>query len=152
MSNLCEGAKQMLDSHSDYDSSKLVFNDMDLDGVYSIFDSCACVYGTPFVMDNDNTAIRSFTDYCHIPDTSLFKHPEDYSLVRLGSFNKKTGALETLFQPDILLRASNIVYSVKKSLNLGAEGAEKTPQAQEIKSPDVDVQDVLNDVIVGGDN
>lgn len=135
MTELCDGAREMLESHSDYDPSKLVFNSMDFDGIYSIYDKCTGVYCTPFVMDNDNAAMRSFEDYCSVPDTSLFKHSEDYDLYCLGEYSKKDGSLVSLPKPRLVARASLIVYSVKQKLGLlnsPARGNEEISHAETV--------------------
>ncbi len=156
MSDLSAGARSMLESHSDYDESLLRFNDMDKDGVYSIYDSCANVFGTPFIMDNDNSAIRAFSDYCHIPDTSVFKHPDDYSLYCLGYFCKSTGELKSCSTPLMLMKATSIVYSLKQqSVNSSGETSEISPDEFSTPAEQVNensVQDDLTELCIGGDN
>ena len=128
MSDLCDGAREMLESYPEYDSSVLKFNDMDRDGIYSIYDSCTGVYCTPFVMENDNAALRCFSDYCIYPDTSLSKHPEDYSLYCLGDYNKKTGLLVSLNNPRLLAKASTFVYQAKLKSNKASVGTPDIPE------------------------
>ena len=128
MSDLCEGAKDMLDSHPDYDASMLRFNDMDSDYLYSIYDICSGTYCTPFVLESDNSALRSFSDYCLIPDTTLSKHPEDFELYCLGSYNKKTGIIKSEFKPRLLAKAVTFVYSAKLKSNKSSVGSAENPQ------------------------
>lgn len=121
MSDLCEGAKEMLESHAEYNEKDLKFGFMDCEGIFAIFDYCADVFCTPFVMDSANLAMRSFSDYCCILDTSISKHPEDYALFQLGKYNKKTGKLISFECPCLLLRASSVIYEMKQKLSVVKE-------------------------------
>lgn len=139
MTDLSLGAKEMLESHADYDENDLQFGSMDCDGIFSIFDYCADVYCTPFVMDSANLAIRSFSDYCVVPDTSIFKHPEDYALFQLGEYNKQTGRLFSFDKPRLLLRASSVIYNFKRKLS-GAEEPENSSETED--NTDLSVKEV----------
>lgn len=54
--------------------------------IYSIFDVASAAYMRPFFMMADSQAIRSFTDIATDREHDIGKHPEDYSLVRVGTF------------------------------------------------------------------
>lgn len=141
-SELNAGARKMLESHREYEFSDLHFGSMDCDGVFSIFDHCAGVYCTPFVMESANLAMRSFSDYCCIPDTSIFKHPEDYALFQLGEYNKKTGRLISLECPRLLSRASSVIYEMKHKLSAVKE-PEKSSATED--NTDLSVKEVGED-------
>nr|DAX09348.1 MAG TPA: DNA binding protein [Microviridae sp.] len=117
MSDLSVGAKKMLESHEEYNETDLEFGSMDCDGIFSIFDNCAGVYCTPFIMENRCLAVRCFSDYCMVPDTSISKHPEDYSLFQLGEYNKKTGQLLSFKNPRLLTRALTVIFDMKHKLS-----------------------------------
>lgn len=142
MSDLSVGAKEMLESHSEYDEKDLQFGSIDCDGIFAIFDYCADVYCTPFVMDCANLAMRSFSDYCCIPDTSISKHPEDYALFQLGEYNKQTGRLISFEQPRLLLRASSVTFDFKRKLSEAKE-PEKSSVAED--NTDLSVKEVGED-------
>lgn len=61
--------------------------------IYSVFDKKALVYGRPFFLLNDATAIRAFTDLVNDPSTDVNRHPSDYQLFHVGSFEDTTGGL-----------------------------------------------------------
>jgi hypothetical protein len=61
--------------------------------IYSIHDSKAEAFLPPFFLNNKHLAIRAFTDGINDPNTSLYKHPEDYSLFHLGEFDDDTGSI-----------------------------------------------------------
>ena len=61
--------------------------------VYTIFDTASGAYMRPFYMQADNAAIRSFKDLAVAADHEIGKHPEDYSLWRIGTFDDNKGML-----------------------------------------------------------
>ena len=134
MSDLSVGAQEMLESHAEYQSTDLKFGSMDCDGIFAIFDYCANVYCTPFVMDNANLAIRSFSDYCILPDTSISKHSEDYALFQLGEYDKKTGRLISFEKPNLLIRASVVVRDFRNRLS-----AVKEPEKSSVTEDNTDL-------------
>jgi len=55
--------------------------------IFTVFDSKAKAYLTPFFLHEDGMAIRVFSD-CINDKTHMFgKHPEDYTLFNIGSWN-----------------------------------------------------------------
>lgn len=59
--------------------------------VYSVFDAKAAVYGVPFFMPKDGMAVRAFTDLANDSNTMCGKHPEDFTLFKIGEFDDATG-------------------------------------------------------------
>ncbi len=62
--------------------------------VYSVFDVKSGIFNTPFFQINDNVARRSFMDLVNDPQSLLYKHPEDFTLWRLGEFDDQLGDFE----------------------------------------------------------
>ncbi len=60
---------------------------------YCIFDSAASVYQRPFFVGADGEAVRLFIDLVEEKDHPVGKHPECYSLFRVGSFNDQNGSI-----------------------------------------------------------
>ncbi len=54
--------------------------------VFTVFDSKAEAYLPPFYLITRGQAIRAFTDSVNDPNHQFAKHPEDYTLFLLGSF------------------------------------------------------------------
>lgn len=65
-----------------------------LTNAYSIKDSATATFSPPFFQPNDAVAIRSFTDLARDPSTNIFRHPSDFTLHRIGTWNDDTGLLE----------------------------------------------------------
>lgn len=55
--------------------------------IYTIFDSASAAYMRPFFMPADGQAVRAFKDLATDKDHEIGKHPEDYSLARIGVFD-----------------------------------------------------------------
>jgi len=61
---------------------------------YTIYDVASGIYLRPFFSQADGQAMRGFKDISTDADHDVGKHPEDYTLYRIGSFNERTGKLE----------------------------------------------------------
>lgn len=63
---------------------------------YAIYDRKAEVYSAPFLEVKDGTAIRAVQDaVMSDPNHAFAKHPSDFSLHRLGTFEDTTGEIVT---------------------------------------------------------
>nr|UXQ88119.1 MAG: nonstructural protein [Microvirus sp.] len=61
---------------------------------YTIYDVASGVYMRPFFSQADGQAIRGFKDIATDAEHEIGKHPEDYTLYRIGSFNDTSGKME----------------------------------------------------------
>lgn len=78
--------------------------------VFAVFDSKAATFGNPFPDQREASAIRNFSDAVNDgsnPNNLWHKHPEDFSLFYVGSFDTDTGALHPE-NPRALVTASAI--------------------------------------------
>lgn len=67
--------------------------------MYSVFDSKAGAFLPPFFMHTDNVAKRTFYDCANDAAHMFSKHPEDYSLYDLGTFDDASATLVTKVPP-----------------------------------------------------
>lgn len=81
--------------------------------VYAVYDSCSAVYDRPFVMPADGAAVRSFADIACDADHPIGKHPEHYSLHRIGTYDDNTGVIEPE-NPVCIARAHELVAQSRK--------------------------------------
>jgi len=79
--------------------------------MFSVFDSKAAVFGTPFFMQREAMAIRAFTDLVNDPQTMVGKHPEDFSLFHVADFDDET-AVSVSYAPRNLCTASSLLRPV----------------------------------------
>lgn len=59
--------------------------------VVSIKDRLANVHGQPMFFATTGTAIRAFQDAINDQQSNVSKHPDDYDLFQLGTYNDETG-------------------------------------------------------------
>lgn len=60
---------------------------------YAIYDTAGKAYMRPFFMMADGQARRVFQDMANDESHDIGKHPEDYSLFRIGQFDDNSGEL-----------------------------------------------------------
>lgn len=60
---------------------------------YCVYDRKALVYNAPFFAVADGSAARSFADLANDLSTTIGRHPMDYVLFRVGSFDDTSGVL-----------------------------------------------------------
>ncbi len=60
---------------------------------YAIFDTCSGIYEKPFFSTADDLVKREFQDIATHAEHLISKHPEHYSLWRLGNFDNNTGKI-----------------------------------------------------------
>lgn len=77
--------------------------------VVSVKDRAADAYMRPFFVPTVGMAVRSFSDEVRRggEDNPMAKHPDDYDLYRLGTFDEDTGGLESCL-PELLVRGKDV--------------------------------------------
>ncbi len=61
--------------------------------IFVVFDSKARAYLPPFFMPEAGQAVRVFADMCKDSSHAFGKHPEDYTLFEIGTFDDREGRL-----------------------------------------------------------
>lgn len=59
--------------------------------VFSVYDSKAEMYLKPMHLNTTAEALRAFQDAVNNQETSMYHHPEDYTLFHLGEWDNSTG-------------------------------------------------------------
>lgn len=62
--------------------------------MFAIYDSKAEAFDRPFVFQTLGQALRGFTDAVKDPSHHFAKHPEDYSLFELGTYDESSALIE----------------------------------------------------------
>lgn len=62
--------------------------------VFSVFDNKGGNYGTPFFALEDGLAARLFGDLVNDNQSTVNKHPEDFSLFRIAEFDDQEGKIK----------------------------------------------------------
>ncbi len=60
---------------------------------FSVYDSKVEAYMRPFFMQTEAEALRAFRETVNDGQSSFFKHPEDYTLFKVGTFDESTGLI-----------------------------------------------------------
>lgn len=94
--------------------------------VYSVLDTKAESFGTPFFMPNRAMAQRAFNDLAHDDKTLVNKHPSDFMLYEIGDYEDENGELTPC-----------------KPINLGLPEQQKVSEAMEL----FDLSKIQNSVV-----
>ncbi len=90
--------------------------------IFSVYDAKAQAYITPFFLPTVGMAVRAMADCLADPNHSFSRHPEDYTLFHLGTFEDMDGILEakerTVVHSLVEIRAA-AVQQLDFSLNTG---------------------------------
>ena len=81
-----------------------------LKNIYSIFDKKAAFYLTPFFLRNDPEAQRAVQQMLQTRDNQLALSPQDYQLVRIGTYDDTTSEIiptETVVICEVVALAPN---------------------------------------------
>lgn len=60
---------------------------------YSVYDSKGEMFNLPFFQHNAGLALRMFADLVNDPNSQLFRHPLDFVLYEIGTFDDSSGGL-----------------------------------------------------------
>lgn len=76
--------------------------------IVSIRDDAVQAFGQPMFMVALGQATRGFADEVNNESGPMGKHPSDYSLYELGSYDDETGKFENLESPRLLSRGADV--------------------------------------------
>ena len=62
-----------------------------IQNIFSIFDEKAKAYLPPILLPHVGQMVREFKDAINDATTAFYRHPEDYTLFQLGTFDNETG-------------------------------------------------------------
>lgn len=81
--------------------------------VCSIYDKATEAYMRPFFCHTEGEAMREFTSIANDLEHPVGRHPEDYALFRIGSFNDSTGDFDSI-ENRCLARAHEIQQKISQ--------------------------------------
>lgn len=79
--------------------------------VVSIYDRALDAFSRPVFVNSVGQAIRSFGDEVNNVQSEMSKHPDDYDLYHLGSFDDSSGKFVCLDEPKQLALGKQLVVS-----------------------------------------
>lgn len=81
---------------------------------FSLYDQKTGIYGVPFFMAHVGQAVRAVIDLATDTNTTIGRHPADYSLVSLGEFDDATGIFVSR-PPEAIGSVVSMLPAVKQS-------------------------------------
>jgi hypothetical protein len=84
--------------------------------IISIKDTAADAFGRPVYVATEGVAIRQFQDEVNraSEDNQIYRHPDDFHLYQLGTFDDVTGLFDILPVPKLVARAKELM--IKESI------------------------------------
>ena len=79
--------------------------------LYTILDSKEEIYHQPHFLLNEQVALRQFGDMANDDTTKISKHPEDYTLWHLGSYEDSSATLTPLKTKKCLAHANELMIT-----------------------------------------
>lgn len=77
--------------------------------IYSVYDSKIGAYGQIFLQLSEGEALRSFTDIVNDPQSAFNRHPEDYCLFEIGTWDYTEGKISCHNTPKSIIKASTVL-------------------------------------------
>ena len=62
--------------------------------IYAIYDNKAKAFMQPFTTQNAELAIRTFKEHVNNPESIFHRHPNDFCLYEVGTFDDQTGLVD----------------------------------------------------------
>lgn len=108
--------------------------------VFSLFDSKAAAYASPFFMLNEQSAVRELSDLVNEPTSKVHRHPEDYTLFELGEWDDGLGEFRT-FNPRPVVNSASLVRVLPKGMDPSGI-VRLNPESLSLKNGEVKVEEV----------
>lgn len=83
-------------------------------GMFTIFDEKAQFHNKPFYFAHDGEAKRMVADLVLNSDFMISKHPGDFKLYKLGTFNDATGKTEQFDIPQLVCNATEFIVTAQE--------------------------------------
>lgn len=80
-----------------------------LSQVLAVRDSAMDAFSRPFFAPTVAMAMRSFAEEVNRAESEMFKHPADYELFHLATFDEDSGKFDNLPSPRSVVRAVDCV-------------------------------------------
>lgn len=85
-----------------------------LQKLFSIYDSKAESFSNPVYLNSTGLAVRTFSDSVQDPESQFAKHPADYTLFELGTYDDNSAEFKLLPTPKSLFIAIEFITPILK--------------------------------------
>lgn len=89
--------------------------------LFSVYDNALKEFNPPTFLHGRGVAFRAFQDAVNAPDNPFGKHPDDYTLFELGTFEGQTGEIKMNTAPERICSARDVL-NVQVDPNGGSSG------------------------------
>lgn len=86
--------------------------------LFAVYDSVAGAYLAPMAIPSRAAAIRAMSDAVNGGDAMITKHPSDYVLMELASFDEKNGVIVPLPAPERVVVGHDVVSERSPALKV----------------------------------
>lgn len=86
--------------------------------VFSILDTKADIFHAPFFFSAVGLAVRAFKDLANDKHSSVSRHPDDFRLFEIGTFDDTTGRFENLAEVNALGWAKDYVEADERQVDM----------------------------------
>ncbi len=94
--------------------------------IYAIFDTCSGIYEKPFFHTADDAVKREFQDVVNTVDHPINRHPEHYSVWRLGNFDNLTG--------DVVDEANECLWTAMEAISQSTQSEQVNAQPTQLST------------------
>jgi len=77
--------------------------------IFAIYDYKLVAYNRPFFLQSEGVAIRAFQDEINNKESELSKHPSDYDLYMIGTWEEYSGMI-TPQEPVLIATGLSLIY------------------------------------------
>lgn len=81
--------------------------------IYSLYDEKAQVFGNPFIRKFDGQAIRDCIDLVNDSNTSVSRHPSDFTLYNIGTFDDDKALIKPINPIQLVAKCSDLIGGSK---------------------------------------
>lgn len=74
--------------------------------VFGVYDQKVNAFMQPFTMESEGQALRAFSDHVNNPESIWCRHPKDFTLYCLGTFDESSG--EFVNERSFVVEASTV--------------------------------------------
>lgn len=91
-------------------------------GIYAVYDSGVGAWMSPMYMRNRGEATRWWQEVCNNPESRLNKHPSDYTLFELGTYNDLDASFDLMCSPSKVGVALEFIANSDRGLGVSPVG------------------------------
>lgn len=77
--------------------------------IVAVRDNAIGAFGNPIFVRARGEAMRSFVDEVNNKDSAMNRHPKDYDLFEIGSFDTEHGRITSLEFPEPIAKGSDVI-------------------------------------------